>query len=79
MTMTDENLFRPEAEAQLHRPEDLAGALRLVGAGHVAALLALCLATAAAVAAAVFLQVPINVGGTGVVLSSKGCWNSPSV
>lgn len=72
MTMTDEHLFRPEAEAQLRRPEDLAGALRLVGAGHVAALMALCLAIAATVVAAVFLQVPINVTGTGVVLSSKG-------
>jgi HlyD family secretion protein len=70
--MTNEHLFRPEAEAQLRRPEELATALRLVGSGHVAALVALCLATAAAVAAAVFLQVPINVAGTGVVLSSKG-------
>lgn len=70
--MTTETLFRPEAEAQLRRPEDLTGALRLVSPGHVAALMVLCLAVAAAIVGAIFVQVPITVGGTGVILSSKG-------
>lgn len=70
--MTIETLFRPEAEAQLRRPEDLTGALRLVSPGHVAALIVLLLAIAAAIVGAIFVQVPITVGGTGVILSSKG-------
>lgn len=70
--MTTENLFRPEAEAQLRRPEDLTNALRLVSPGHVAALIALGLAVVAAIIGAIFVQVPLTVGGTGVVLSSKG-------
>ena len=70
--MSTPSLFRAEAEAQLRRPEDLAGGLRLVGAGHLAALVALCLAVAAMIAGAVVVHVPINVAGTGVVLSSKG-------
>lgn len=70
--MTIHSLFRPEAEAKLHRPEDIAGTLRLVGGGHFAALCVLCLAAIAAIVGTLFVRVPISVTGTGVLLSSKG-------
>ena len=70
--MSQSALFRPEAEAKLQRPDDLAGTLRLVEPGHFAALCALCLAALLAVAGTIFIRVPLSVSGTGVLLSSKG-------
>lgn len=72
MSSSSPTLFRPEAEARLRRPEELASGLRLVGPGHLVALLLLLAALAATVVAAIAVQVPLQVGGTGVVLSSKG-------
>ncbi|MGX9979594.1 NHLP bacteriocin system secretion protein [Methylobacterium fujisawaense] len=69
---TSHALFRPEAEAKLHRPDDLAGTLRLVAPGHFAALCVLCLAAIAAILGTIFVRVPISVTGAGVILSSKG-------
>ena len=70
--MSRQALFRPEAEAKLQRPDDLAGTLRLVGPGHFAALCILCLAALLAIVGTVFVRVPLSVSGTGVLLSSKG-------
>lgn len=70
--MTNATLFRAEAERLVHRPEQLATGVRLVGSGYAAAVSALCALVLAMVVGAVFIQVPISVGGTGVILSSKG-------
>jgi HlyD family secretion protein len=70
--MTSVALFRAEAEKLVQRPEQLATGLRLVGSGYAAAISALCVLVVAVVVGAVFIQVPISVAGTGVILSSKG-------
>lgn len=70
--MSASQVFRAEAEARLKRPEELTTALRLVGPGYGLALAAAALFVFGAVALAAFVQVPITVKGTGVILSSKG-------
>lgn len=70
--MNDQNVFRPEAEAVLRRPEQLASGLRLVNPGYIAAVATLCLIVVAGIVAAAFIKVPITVSGSGVILSSKG-------
>jgi HlyD family secretion protein len=70
--MTSTSLFRAEAENLVQRPEQLATGLRLVRSGYVAAISALCVLVIAIVIGAIFIQVPISVAGTGVILSSKG-------
>ena len=70
--MNDQNVFRPEAEAVLRRPEQLVSGLRLVNPGYLAAVATLCLIVVASIVAAAFIKVPIRVTGAGVILSSKG-------
>lgn len=70
--MTEQSLFRPEAEAALQRPEQLATSLRLVRPGHLTAVVVLVAVVVLAILGAAFVRVPISVQGTGVILSSKG-------
>lgn len=70
--MSNTGLFRPEAQKNLQRPDQLATGLRLVRPGFVAAIATLCTIAVAAVIGAIYIQVPISISGTGVILSSKG-------
>lgn len=70
--MTDTGLFRPEAQKRLDHPDQLASGLRLVNPGFGIAIFTLAALVVAILASAVFVQVPVTVAGSGVILSSKG-------
>jgi HlyD family secretion protein len=66
------SIFRAEAQAHLQRPDQLATGLRLVSPAYAATVAGLGFIVLAAILGAAFVRVPISVGGTGVILSSKG-------
>lgn len=70
--MTDTGLFRPEAKKRLDHPDQLASGLRLVNTGFGVGIFALAALTVTIIASAIFVQVPVTVAGSGVILSSKG-------
>lgn len=70
--MTTTSLFRPEAELAYRNPTQLAAGLRLVSPGYALGIATAALLTFAGIGAAAFVQVPVHVKGSGVILSSKG-------
>lgn len=70
--MTDRPMFRQEALDALQSPEQLGHSLRLVRPATRLVLAALAIVIVAAFVVAAFVQVPIMVRGTGVIISSKG-------
>lgn len=70
--MSDTGLFRADARKRLDHPDQLASGLRLVNPGFGLAVTTLAALVVAALASAVFVEVPVTVAGSGVILSSKG-------